>query len=60
MYIYAIENESTFINIYIYPGYNDIPPTAYKNGKYYVITKHINNNTAVRCLLTLSYVSTSA
>jgi hypothetical protein len=51
MYLYAIENLSTITNIYIYPGYNNIRPTPYKNDKYYIVTEYINNNSAVRNLL---------
>jgi len=57
MYLYAIEKVTTIINIHIYPGYNNIPPTPYKNNKYYVITKHINNNSVVRNLLALPITS---
>jgi len=53
MYLYAIENLSTIINIYIYPGYNNISPTPYKNYKYCIVTEYINNNSAVRNLLAL-------
>jgi len=56
-YLYAIENVSTIINKYIYLGYNNIPPTPYKNDKYYVITKYVNNNSAVRNLLALLITS---
>jgi hypothetical protein len=44
------KNVSTIISIYIYPGFNNILPTPYKNGKYYVITEYINNNSAARNL----------